>query len=87
MRPTGDAHFPCAERADGRWWVVRINAFPDHPLYTVLVDGRWSADHEDRAWEIGLPLRPEDVVAALATVRGLTAFGSESGAPCECPYC
>lgn len=87
MRPTGDACFPFAELVDGRWWVVRVNAFPDHPLYTVLVDGAWFADHEDRAWEVGPPLPPDDVVVALAPVRRLTAYGSESGEPCECPYC
>jgi len=86
-RPTGDGSFPYACRLEERWWVLRVNAFPDHPLYTVLVDGRFDTDLEDwpAAWERAE--EPVDATEALAGVRGFTAYGSESGDPCGCPYC
>jgi hypothetical protein len=81
--PTGDGGFPYAARLDGQWWVVRVNAFPDHPLYTVLVDGRFYSDFEDwpEGWERGT-----SPVEAVLPVQ-LTAYGSERGDPCGCPYC
>ncbi|GAA1876744.1 hypothetical protein GCM10009836_67650 [Pseudonocardia ailaonensis] len=82
-QPTGNGEFPYACRLDGRWWVVRVNAFPDHPLYTVLVDGRFDSDLED--WPEGWERGSDPVDAPVPTT--LTAYGSERGEPCDCPYC
>lgn len=120
---TGDAHFPSAVRVDGQWWVLRVNGFPDHPLWTLFVDGVAREHVEDAApgWTFdGPPLATAEQVLAsagqvlasteqvlataeqalastdqalataeqvLAPLRGLEAFGSEDGNPCDGPYC
>jgi len=86
-RYTGSRVFPFAARTDGAWWVVRMNDFPDHPLYTLFVDGRRVADVDDAPpqwrFEIAGPaLRPAERAEALASVRGLARYGTESGRPC-----
>lgn len=41
----GYKFFPFAARQSGRWWVLRTNFdFPEHPLYTLFIDGRPAAD-------------------------------------------
>ena len=49
---TGDACFPTAARVDEQWWVLRVNAFPDHPLWTLFVEGERRLDVDDTppAW-------------------------------------
>jgi len=92
-RATGDVYFPYAALVDDRWHVLRLNSFPDHPLYTVFVDGRALTDVEDFSpgWlhpasdDPRLPL--EQAALALLTVRGLVAYGSEHGTPCDNPFC
>ena len=32
---TGNVYFPVAAVVNGEWWVLRINNFPDHPLWTL----------------------------------------------------
>jgi hypothetical protein len=90
---TSDAHFPRAARVDGQWWVLRVNSFPDHPLYTLFVDGvrdhdlddlppAWASRGADLDW-----LGESDSLAALAGVIEFRAYGSESGDPCDNPLC
>ncbi|WP_019631132.1 hypothetical protein [Actinomadura atramentaria] len=91
---TGDARFPVAANMDGCWVVLRLNGFPDHPLWTVFVDGaaRWDADALPPEW--GAPLEtsataPDPALAAqvLAPVQGFAVYGSEVGEPCDDPVC
>lgn len=93
-RRTGDPYFPVAALVDGRWWVLRVNSFPDHPLWTLFVDGerRFDVDDAPPAW--GRPADPslprldgELVGEVLAPVEGLIAYGSEVGQPCDNPFC
>ncbi|MFI5669314.1 hypothetical protein [Streptomyces sp. NPDC051704] len=37
---TGTSVFSRAVRADGRWWVLRLNHFPEHPAGTPCA-GDW----------------------------------------------
>jgi hypothetical protein len=90
---TGHPHFPLAARVDEQWWVLRLNSFPDHPLWTLFIDGRARYDIDDAppAWG-PLPaaapaLDAGDARDALAPVADLIAYGSEAGHPCDNPYC
>ena len=90
---TGSACFPYAAEQQGQWWVLRVNSFPDHALYTLFVDGRGVRDVDDVPEGWGRPTdATEDLPAAtaeavLAPVADLVAHGSEWGRPCENPYC
>jgi hypothetical protein len=91
---TGNAYFPAAAQMNGQWWVLRINSFPDHPLWTLFIDGQARYDIDDMPPSWGGPLTPEgpslnadDTREALAPVQDLTAYGSEAGAPCDNPFC
>ena len=91
---TGDAFFPVAAVVDGAWWVLRINSFPDHPLWTLFVDGgrRFDLDDAPAAWgDVASPSAPtlpaRDVRQALAPVQGYRAYGSEVGRPCTNMFC
>lgn len=93
-RRTGDAYFPVAARVGEAWWVLRINNFPDHPVWTLLVDGvrRFDLDDAPAAWgdpaNRSLPsLEATAVEEALAPVREFTAYGSEVGQPCTNLFC
>lgn len=50
---TGDVEIPWATEADGVRWQVRINDFPDEPMYGLLKDGALVGDFHDwpAAWE------------------------------------
>ncbi|WP_246003193.1 hypothetical protein [Nocardia tenerifensis] len=82
-----------AALVNDRWWVLRINAFPDHALWTLFVDGvpRFDIDQAPSTW--GRPLEPwpmlESVIAeeVLAPVENFVAYGSEAGQPCDDPFC
>jgi hypothetical protein len=88
--------FVYAASADGAWWVLRLNDFPDHPLFTLFVSGVCIGDIEDiparaPAWNLEVESRP-----ALATgqrnqvlqfMRGLGPYGTEVGQPCESDWC
>ncbi|MER6450416.1 hypothetical protein DEJ51_03965 [Streptomyces venezuelae] len=91
---TGSGVFPHAARVGGRWWVLRLNDFPEHPLLTLFVDGRRVADLDH------LPSgrrRPEDapapVLAAperagiLDLMARLGPYGAEYGTPCAGDWC
>jgi hypothetical protein len=49
---TGDPLSPYAATVNGERWALRINDFPDEPLWTLLVDGRAILDIDDfpAAW-------------------------------------
>lgn len=91
---TGNAYFPTAARVDGKWWVLRVNAFPDHPLWTLFVGGerRFDLDDAPSSWGAvagdDLPhLDAEEARNALSKVRDFVAYGSEVGEPCDNPFC
>ncbi|MGK8510216.1 hypothetical protein ACRS5S_19935 [Nocardia asiatica] len=92
-RRTGTARFPVAADVDGHWWVMRINGFPDHPLWTLFIDGtpRFDMDDTPPAW--GRPtdpaptLDPHTAAQVVAPVQGFAAYGSEVGDPCDDPFC
>lgn len=89
---TGNDRFPVAADVDGHWWVLRLNCFPDHAMWTLFVDGvpRFDIDGTPPSWG-----RPHDRSApllanadeVLAPVENLVAYGSEVGKPCDDPFC
>ena len=97
MRPpwrgTGDAKFPAAARVADSWWVLRGNPFPDHPAWTLFIDGEASFDLDDLPDGWGKPrqarqrLSDADVREALEPVRAFAVYGSEVGRPCDDPFC
>jgi hypothetical protein len=91
---TGDKYFPAAARVGGEWWVLRLNNFPDHPLWTLIVDGqrRFDLDDVPPTWgkvsgESVPRLSPDEAEEALGPVREWRAYGSEVGRPCDNPFC
>jgi len=92
---TGDAYFPAAAEVDGVWWVLRINSFPDHPLWTLFVDGVRSRDvdlgQEPPGWDIPDPENPPmdgaTVEGVLAPIVSFIAYGSEVGQACDNMFC
>ncbi|MEV7443224.1 hypothetical protein AB0O22_19155 [Streptomyces sp. NPDC091204] len=91
---TGSGVFPYAARVEERWWVLRLNDFPEHPLLTFFVDGRRVADVNDvpSDWQrltdasapaLGAPERAEilDLMAVLGP------YGAEYGTPCTGDWC
>ncbi|MFF4105000.1 hypothetical protein [Streptomyces sp. NPDC001903] len=91
---TGTSVFCWAARADGRWWVLRLNHFPEHPLYTLFIDGQVVGDVDDvpDTWR----LRPRAALAVLsaseraevlALMAGLGPYGAEAGTPCAGDWC
>ena len=44
---TGDVHFPWSADVDGVRWRVRINDFPDEPMYSLEIDGVIAGDFHD----------------------------------------
>ncbi|WP_174188619.1 hypothetical protein [Nocardia barduliensis] len=90
---TGIGRFPVAAHVDGRWWVLRLNGFPDHPLWTLFIDGtpRFDIDTTPPTW--GRPsaaaptLDPHTTTQVVAPIQHLTAYGSEVGDPCDDPVC
>jgi hypothetical protein len=91
---TGDPKFPNAAAVAGGWWVLRLNCFPDHALYTLFINGRARFDLDDvpgawmaRLYRRELVLDAADVEQALGPVRTFVAYGSEVGQPCDNPFC
>jgi hypothetical protein len=91
---TGHPYFPTAAYVDGRWWVLRLNSFPDHPLWTLFIDGEVRVDVDDAPPNWGEPASRSaqmmDRTVAdriIAPLRDLVAYGSEVGAPCDNPFC
>jgi hypothetical protein len=95
-RRTGTRVFLNAARVDGTWWVLRLNCFPDHPLYTLFADGVCVGDVEDLktrapAWDLDVARRPALTAGergeVLTLMRGLGPYGSEVGEPCDGDWC
>jgi hypothetical protein len=92
-RRTGNAFFPVVARVSGQWWVLRMNDFPDHPLWTLFVDGERRSDIDDTPPAWGKPsktvtfLEANDASGALTPVRHFVAYDSEIGQPCDNPFC
>ncbi|WP_405165513.1 hypothetical protein OG203_10645 [Nocardia sp. NBC_01499] len=93
-RWTGNTYFPVAALVDGRWWVLRLNSFPDHALYTLFIDGAPRFDVDDAPSTWGRPLDPsaprlesDTAKAVLAPVEDFVAYGSEVGQACDNPFC
>ncbi|MCC3328943.1 hypothetical protein [Nocardia abscessus] len=93
-RRTGIARFPVAALVDDQWWVLRINGFPDHPLWTLFIDGAPRFDLDDTPPTWGRPsvrsapsLDPHTAEQVVAPIQGFTAYGSEVGDPCDDPVC
>lgn len=83
--------FRFAAEVDGVWWVLRINGFPDHPMWTLFVDGkaRYDIDDHPRAWILWEAPALDEATArvAVAPVEGFAVYGSEVGLPCDDPVC
>ena len=88
--------FVHAARVDGAWWVLRLNGFPDHPPFTLFVDGVVVGDVADLrssapSWDLNVAGRPaatgEERDELLAPLRGLGPYGSEVGEPCDGDWC
>ncbi len=95
-RQADETVFAYAAVVNDAWWVLRRNSFPDHPLYTLFVDGAVVGDVQDvgtRApgWDLDVARRPPltdgQRAEALAAVRGLGPYGSEAGRPCDGDWC
>lgn len=93
-RKTGNACFPTAARVGDQWWVLRVNNFPDHPIYTLFVGGhrRFDVDDTPRAWgepaDKGWPrLSDLEAAEALSGIEDFVAYGSEVGRACDNPFC
>jgi hypothetical protein len=91
---TGDACFPVAAKMGSSWWVLRISNFPDHPLWTLLVDGQRRFDLDDAPPPWGRPADPSlpsmaagDAEQVLEPVKAFIAYGSEVGQPCDNLFC
>lgn len=93
---TGARVFVHAARVDGVWWVLRLNSFPDHPMFTLFVDGEVVGDLNDvetsaPGWDLAVgdraSLTAEQRDEALTVMRGLGPYGSEVGQPCDGDWC
>ncbi|MFD9409349.1 hypothetical protein ACFWBN_20345 [Streptomyces sp. NPDC059989] len=91
---TGSGVFPHAARVEGCWWVLRLNDFPEHPLYTFFVDGRRVADVNDvpSDWQqLADPsapaLTPPERAEILDLMALLGPYGAEYGTPCTGDWC
>lgn len=88
--------FIYAACVDGAWWVLRLNGFPDHALFTLFVGGRVIGDVEDvkrwaPAWDLNAEGRPaltdHERYEVLMVMRGLGPYGAEVGQPCDGDWC
>ncbi|UNS95130.1 hypothetical protein MMF93_00635 [Streptomyces tubbatahanensis] len=95
-RRTGSPVFVYAARVDRTWWVLRLNDFPDHPLFTLFIGGVPVGDLDDpagraRGWDLDTgtraPLGDEEQEEVLTLMRGLAPYGSEVGQPCDAVWC
>ena len=44
---TGDGEFPYRAQVQGQTFIIRINDFPDEPVYTLIIDDDEFEDIED----------------------------------------
>ena len=83
-----------AANESGRWWALRLNDFPDHPLWTLFIEGRRICDIDDQPPEWGLHpfdalpvLDPREQARVLDLMKSLGPYGSEVGRPCDGDWC
>lgn len=74
--------------------MLRMNSFPDHPMWTLFVDGEMRFDLDDLppAWggpadRSAPPMDANTAQEVLAPLRDLVAYGSEVDQPCDDPFC
>lgn len=86
--------FPYAARTEGTWLVLRLNTFPDHPLFTLFVDGQAVSDLEDAPADLQLSpraalprLAEHERAEVLRLMAGLAPYGAETGFPCTGDFC
>ncbi|MFE3581016.1 hypothetical protein [Streptomyces vinaceus] len=86
--------FRWAARAGGRWWVLRLNHFPEHPLHTLFIDALVVGDIDDVPDSWRLPdraahsvLTDSERAEVLALMAGLGPYGTEAGTPCDGDWC
>ncbi|WP_219664946.1 hypothetical protein [Streptomyces bambusae] len=92
---TGTGVFPYAARVGEHWWVLRLNDFPEHPLYTLFIDAQVIGDVEDdpATWQqlpspATLPtLTAPERAEVLHLMAGLGPYGAEAGTPCAGDWC
>lgn len=91
---TGHRRFPVAAEVDEDWWVLRLNPFPDHDMWTLFINGvaRYDVTETPPTW--GRPLAapvptldPGTARTILAPIAHLTVYGSEVGRSCDDPFC
>lgn len=93
-KSTGNSKFPLAAEVNGGWWVLRMNPFPDHSLWTLFIDGtaRYDLDNTPPSWgTLPAAATPDfdsgTVARILAPVRNFEIYGSEVGRPCDGLFC
>ncbi|MEU1982266.1 hypothetical protein [Nocardia sp. NPDC019395] len=93
-RGTGNPKFPLVAEVAGQWWVLRLNSFPDHSMWTLFVAGAVRGDLTTVPANWGKldiraapPLEPGIVAAVLTPIENFVAYGSEVGQPCDDPFC
>lgn len=89
-RPTGNVYFPSAARVGDVWWVLRINGFPEHPLFTLFADGhrKYDLDVLPHRWaQTDRPLSHSETNSALREIQSFINYGSEVGQACDNPFC
>jgi hypothetical protein len=91
---TGSTVFVYAAWVDERSWVLRLNDFPEHPLYTLFIDGIVVGDLDDppEGWRLrpasALPvLDPERCAELVQSLSDLGPYGAEEGVPCAGEWC
>lgn len=63
---TGDPERPLRREENGHSWDIRVNGFPDEPLYTLLIDGVETADFDNwpKPWRREVNSNPLDSVSS-----------------------
>lgn len=91
---TSNPYFPLAAKVSDQWWVLRVNCYPDHPLYTLFVgdERRFDLDDLPESWRRangsgGPRLSAEEEEEATSAIREWIAYGSEVGRPCDNLFC
>ncbi|MGI5217056.1 hypothetical protein [Nocardia sp. CA-290969] len=89
---TGSWKFPLAAQVGGQWWVLRMNPFPDHDLWTLFIDGvaRYDLNDAPPSWGDLAPVAPLDPWTAgslLTPLYEFAVYGSEVGQSCDDPFC
>ena len=89
---TGHDYLPFAAHTSGEWWVLRLNSFPEHPLWTVFAgtQGTFELNDLPATWALPWddePLDNPEIAEAIAPLLKYAAYDSEIGDPCGCPYC